>query len=536
MSRLGAGGFASVWLYRDETLHSLVAVKALADNWSQRSDVRERFLEEARILRRADSDHVVRVYDIGETADGTPYFVMSYADGGTVGDLLPQAPLPLGQVADLVSQASSGLSVLHGIGVVHRDVKPQNLLLQNTGADGVRLVVADLGVAKAMAYASGLTQVVGTPAYMAPEQADPGVGLDTRADVHALGAVAYHLLTGHVIRSGSVESVARAGVPVPPTHLVADLPAEIDHVVGRAVHPDREQRWVDVSSFAAALRDVAAGAGQRTLLTQPIAQLSPGRRRSRLRWLAPLALLLAVTAAIAGWYAVARTGSPDTPEVPDPIALGMTLPPPWAESERDASTVTYRQPERDLLVRLSVAGGSATPESTAGAELDRLRPAEGFTPMADEPLPTNARTGWEDGWLIRYSYVLDGRRRVQEAWYVGEGGTTAGFVAAAAPAAGPAAITTLLPRALAALPPPSAPQVTGSPDFSGTYLSTDLRGQERSDVALVQARLNDLGYGPIPTDGDYESAVASSVRQYQVDRGLFVDARIGPQTWGSLFP
>ena len=89
VDRLGVGGFSSVWLYRDDELRSDVAVKALADNWAQREDVRERFLEEARILRAADSDHVVRVYDIGE-ADGTPYFVMTYADRGTVADLLKE--------------------------------------------------------------------------------------------------------------------------------------------------------------------------------------------------------------------------------------------------------------------------------------------------------------------------------------------------------------------------------------------------------------------------------------------------------------
>ena len=87
MERLGVGGFASVWLYRDDELQSDVAVKALADNWAQRLDIRDRFLQEARILRRADSDYVVRVYDVGEV-EGTPYFVMSYADRGTVANLL----------------------------------------------------------------------------------------------------------------------------------------------------------------------------------------------------------------------------------------------------------------------------------------------------------------------------------------------------------------------------------------------------------------------------------------------------------------
>ena len=130
MDRIGAGGFATVWLYHDDELASDVAVKALADNWAQRLDIRDRFLEEARILRRADSDHVVRVYDIGEV-DGTPYFVMSYADRGSLAALLEGGqPLPIEQAVDLVEQAAAGLAVLHRQGVIHRDIKPQNLLLR----------------------------------------------------------------------------------------------------------------------------------------------------------------------------------------------------------------------------------------------------------------------------------------------------------------------------------------------------------------------------------------------------------------------
>ncbi|MDP2774434.1 MAG: serine/threonine-protein kinase [Nocardioides sp.] len=250
--RLGVGGFATVWLYHDAELRSDVAVKALADNWAQRLDVRERFLEEARILRRADSDHIVRVYDIGE-ADGTPYFVMTYADLGSLADVLEREPrLPVPAVLDLVRQAGAGLSVLHEHGVVHRDIKPQNLLLRSGGSAGPRLLVADLGVAKAMLHASGLTQVVGTPAYMAPEQAI-GVGIDVRADVHALGAVTYQMLTGELARTGSIGELVHATLPVPPSTL-ADLPSAVDEVVLRALEPEPEDRWPDVASYVAALR------------------------------------------------------------------------------------------------------------------------------------------------------------------------------------------------------------------------------------------------------------------------------------------
>ena len=252
VDRLGVGGFATVWLYHDDELDSPVAVKALADNWAQRLDVRERFLEEGRILRRADSDHVVRVYDIGETDSGTPYFVMTYADRGSLAALTDAGtPVPVGRAVDLVRQAGEGLSVLHEKGVVHRDVKPQNLLLASTPSGSDRVLVADLGVAKALLHASGLTQVVGTPAYMAPEQAY-GEGVDVRADVHALGAVAYVLLTGRTVRADGLAGLLTAAPPPPPSS-VADVPPALDEVVLRAVAPDREDRWPDVASFTSAL-------------------------------------------------------------------------------------------------------------------------------------------------------------------------------------------------------------------------------------------------------------------------------------------
>jgi serine/threonine protein kinase len=266
VERLGVGGFASVWLYHDDELQSDVAVKALADNWAQRLDIRDRFLQEARILRRADSDHVVRVYDVGE-AEGTPYFVMSYADRGTVAHLLEEeGRLSLDRTLDLVSQAGAGLAVLHAQGSIHRDIKPANLLLRTDGP-GPRVMVADLGVAKAMLHASGLTHVVGTPAYMAPEQATGG-GVDERADVYALAAVTYHLLTGQVAHTGTIAELATVQTPVPPSEVVPGLPPEVDGVVLRGLEPDREDRWPDVRSFVNALQAVAPTSG-RTLLVSP---------------------------------------------------------------------------------------------------------------------------------------------------------------------------------------------------------------------------------------------------------------------------
>ena len=263
------GGFASVWLYRDDELQSDVAVKALADNWAQRLDIRDRFLQEARILRRADSDFVVRVYDVGEV-EGTPYFVMSYADQGTVENLLErERSVNLDRALSIVTQAGAGLTVLHAQGSIHRDIKPANLLLRTDGP-GTRVMVADLGVAKAMLHSSGLTHVVGTPAYMAPEQATGG-GVDERADVYALAAVTYQLLTGDVAHAGSIPDLAHLEPPAPPSEL-ADLPPELDDVVLQGLAPDREDRWPDVRSFVNALQATAPEQAH-TLLISPSGRL-----------------------------------------------------------------------------------------------------------------------------------------------------------------------------------------------------------------------------------------------------------------------
>jgi serine/threonine protein kinase len=309
VDRLGVGGFATVWLYHDAELRSDVAVKALADNWAQRLDVHERFLEEARILRRADSDHVVRVYDIGE-ADSTPYFVMTYADLGSLQHLVEaDGPVTPARVVDLVHQAAAGLSVLHDLGVVHRDVKPQNLLLRSGGSAGERLLVADLGVAKAMLHASGLTQVVGTPAYMAPEQVT-GAEITPRADVHALAAVAYQLLTGRLARTGAVSDLLHATLPTAPSR-VAELPSEVDDVLLRSLDPDPSRRHPDVQTLAEELAE-ALPAGTRptgprtsTRLQDPPTVVTDSvvtPRRDGAPVLLTLICLLVLGAAFAGSY------------------------------------------------------------------------------------------------------------------------------------------------------------------------------------------------------------------------------------------
>jgi serine/threonine protein kinase len=156
--------------------------------------------------------------------------------------------------------------VLHAQGTIHRDVKPANLLLRTDGP-GTRVMVADLGVAKAMLHASGLTHVVGTPAYMAPEQATGG-GVDARADVYALAAVSYHLLTGRLAHAGTVADLAHLEQP-PPLSDLADVPPGLDDVVLRGLAPERDDRWPDVRSFVAAFQAMAPERASTLLVSPP---------------------------------------------------------------------------------------------------------------------------------------------------------------------------------------------------------------------------------------------------------------------------
>ncbi|HEX2313683.1 MAG TPA: serine/threonine-protein kinase, partial [Thermomonospora sp.] len=243
---LGSGAFASVWLGHDDALAAPVAIKVLSGSLLDDLDVRNRFLEEARILRRADSERLVRVHDIGELPDGRPYFVMSYADRGTLADRMRQRPLPVAQALALAEEIAHGVQVINRLGVIHRDLKPSNVLFQSTPDGGEKLLIADLGLAKAIAHASGaFTLPVGTPGYMSPEQARFGGGLDVRADVYGLGALTYHMLTG--------KAPGPAPVKARPSELRPELTPEFDRVILKAMEVDRDNRWPTAEAFAQAL-------------------------------------------------------------------------------------------------------------------------------------------------------------------------------------------------------------------------------------------------------------------------------------------
>ncbi|WP_405905219.1 serine/threonine-protein kinase [Streptomyces sp. NBC_00828] len=318
--RLGSGGFGVVWLAHDDVLEAAVAVKVLSENWVDHLDIRERFLSEARLLRRANSNRVVQVYDIGELPDGRPYFVMEYADGGTLAERLAAGPLPVAEALRLTALAARGAAALHEAGIVHRDIKPSNVLLRTSPGGSDRVLLADLGLAKSLAQASGLTMAAGSAGYTPPEQAEPGSGIDTRADVYSLGALGYHLVTGSV--PGPPGKVVR------PDRLRTDLAPDVQRALLRAMEPDRERRWPTALGFAAELERLAG---------QVSSGAAAGPRRRRRAVVISLAATVVVGAVGVTAVLVLREPAVKTVQVADSSGrVTAEVPRAWGRQLRDS--------------------------------------------------------------------------------------------------------------------------------------------------------------------------------------------------------
>jgi len=268
-----------------------VAIKYLRRNALVNKVAAERFLREARLAARVQSEHIVHVYDVGALPDGAPYIVMECLSGTDLGRLLTTSgPLPVDRAVDYVLQACEGLAQAHAAGVVHRDIRPANLFL-STSFGGTSVVkVLDFGMWKTLAEpttsggADGQTAAgdeLGTPAYMSPEQILASGNVDARTDVWAIGVVLYELLTGALPFEGESPEALRAAVlhgpPMPLLQTRPELPVLLEAVVEKCLAKEVEKRFQNIAELVQELRPLVGPAGRARI--EQVARVIPGAGR-----------------------------------------------------------------------------------------------------------------------------------------------------------------------------------------------------------------------------------------------------------------
>ena len=403
--RLARGGMAQVYLARDSSLDRPVAIKELVPEFATDPSFVERFRREAQAAANLAHPNIVGVYDWG-TQDGTYYIVMEYIDGPSLSQVIRRdGPLHPRRAAELTSEVAGALGFAHSRGVVHRDVKPGNVLLTGSGQSKV----TDFGIARALSSAEDdLTQagsVMGTATYFSPEQAQ-GLPVDPRSDLYSLGVVLYEMLTGRAPFTGDTPlAIAYKHVqdqPAPPSSIITDLPAGIEAIVMKLLSKRPDDRYASAEELRVDLRRFlsgertnaeaqllgAAAAGAATAATaatmvQPSVagepELEPEEHRSRTSWfLAAMVVLLALLAGGLFWWAnglnaevtvpdlVGETREEAEQQLADRGLVASVTEEPNAEV--DAGRVSAQDPESGSklsegdTVELVVSTGAATKE------------------------------------------------------------------------------------------------------------------------------------------------------------------------------
>jgi serine/threonine-protein kinase len=388
------GGMGDVYRATDTVLGRPVAIKVLGDRYADDEGVRQRFTREALAAARlSDVAGAVTIFDVGEW-EGRPYIVMEYLEGGSLEDRVrARGRQDPADVLRWLSDAAGALDSAHEAGVVHRDVKPGNLLLDGRG----EVHVADFGVASAVGLDSMTMTgtVLGTAGYLSPEQAK-GERATPASDRYALGVVAYELLTGErpfASETPTAEAAAHVHAPIPSLSEGADLPRELDPVIQRALSKDPAARYPTCADFVAALREALAAAAGTTRRLAAVEEerfatvpmpAAAARRPNVLVWGG--LLLLALLALGGGLVLASILGGEDTPETRTVVRTEEGRITTVRETVRETQTET----QEATTATTATTGTTAPEDSVSETEAARLND-QAFALMRqeryDEALP-----------------------------------------------------------------------------------------------------------------------------------------------------
>jgi Protein kinase domain len=310
-ARIGRGGMATVFRARDERLGRPVALKILAPGLASDLEFRRRFIAESRAAAAVDDPHIIPIHEAGE-ADGALFIAMRFVPGGDLRQVLArEGTLPPARAAEFLSPVASALDAAHAAGLVHRDVKPANILVDERPGRPDHVYLSDFGVSKRATASVSLTgtgQFLGTPDYSAPEQIQ-GRPVDGRADQYALACVAYQLLTGEApFERDQGMAVLLAHLSEPPPSLAErrpDVPAAADEVLARALAKAPEKRFGSCGEFAGALRAALGLAPYDPRGTVPVPAATPDHPQT------VIGLDQVTRDQVPGWSPAGATAAPD---------------------------------------------------------------------------------------------------------------------------------------------------------------------------------------------------------------------------------
>ena len=434
--RLGSGGMAEVYLAHDDILDRDVALKVLSSRYSEDEEFVERFRREAQNAAALSHPNIVSIFDRGESEDGTYYIAMEYLPGGTLKDrILKRGALPARTAAAVAEQIAEALQVAHGSDVIHRDIKPHNILITDSGD----IKVTDFGIARA-ASSSTMTRtgsILGTAHYLSPEQA-MGEPVGPSSDIYSLGVVLYEMLTGELpydaetpigIAMKHVNGHLREPIEVDPS-----IPQGINDITMKMLARDPEDRYQDTAHLIADLSQVSegfepSGATTRQMtrrMTSPIPAAGAARTKSsgprqnkNTRRFAPLLIVLLALLALAGlaWagYSLLQNGSPPAARIQVPDLTGKTLDEARNQvggnfevvrdgdknSNQPKNTILSQNPsggqaDQGSRIRATVANGQNKVPSVEGRtkqEAESALSGAGFKPTVKESESTAAQAG-----------------------------------------------------------------------------------------------------------------------------------------------